>query len=504
MKKLVSLLTLVLLLGSTVLSASAAGFDIGSGATDVSVMNTSTTDQATVVAQYINQDGTTETTINQVIPPLGSVKLKASDAGLGDGWMGSMVLSSDVEIASVAETNWTGGASADGKTAGAYTGVAQGATEVFCAALYQRLGKQYSVLTVQNTDTDTASISIYYYDRDGNAYSGNPITDNIPAGAQRTYDLSTPGGNVPSLPIVSPPDDGWIGSVRVTGGGKQIAAVVTTHWVEGYSTMYNCAASGNTALYFPDVKRRYMQWADPGRTWEQWGGVVVQNLSADPAEVTTVWQDRQGNVLHTFTDTIPGYASHGYNTRWPANTPDSDAFFADLVNSEGNPDINLAMSIVSTNGKPLAGVWNGQSAAPWNPSDSRAGTYSGGGVGATDIYFPAVYRVLDGSNWVTFSALLVFNPSSTDAANVTVHWYDQSGTELFSFTDAVPAGSSHGYNTRWGAGTNTPDPDALHAALGNNFQGSVWVESDIPVIGISNIKQAEADAAYNAYAPATP
>ena len=481
--KLASLVLVAALLATTVVAAG-PDFNPGTGTADVAVMNT-TTSSATVTAEYVNQGGTVERTIPKTVPGKGTVDFLAADSGLGEGWVGSMVLSSTAEIASVARVTWTGGSSADGKVSGTYSGVPAGATTMYCAALYQRPGKQYSVLTVQNTDTGTATIEIYYYDRNGTGYSGNPITDTIPQSAQRSYDLSTPGGKVPSLPIVNPPGDGWIGSVKVVAqGGKKIAAVVTTHWPD-YSSIDNCASTGYTSLYFPDIKRRVA-----GSAWKQFGGAVIQNLGSSTANVTATWMDRDGNTLHTFTDTIPPLASHGYNTRYNADTPDPAALFAAL-----GDDRNGALRITSN--QPLAGVYNGQTVEGF-----LAGTtYSGDGAGGMALYFPAVYRQVSGSNWIKFTALLVYNPSETQAANVTVKWYATNGTELYSFTDSIPAKSSHGYNTRYAAGTNTPDPNALFAALGDNYRGGVSITSNIPVLGSSNIIEPAVDTdAYNAYA----
>ncbi len=482
--KVASFVLVAIMLATTVVAAAPDAFSPGTGTADVAVMNT-TTDSASVTAEYVNQAGTVERTIPKTVPGKGTVDFLAADSGLGDGWNGSMVLSSTAEIASVARVTWAGGTSADGKVSGTYSGVAMGSNTMYCAALYQRPGKQYSVLTVQNTDTGTATIDIYYYDRNGTQYTGNPISDTIPQNAQRTYDLNTPGGKVPALPVVTPPGDGWIGSVKVVArDSKKIAAVVTTHWPD-YSSIDNCAASGFTSLSFPDIKRRLA-----GSTWKQFGGAVIQNLGASTANVTATWMDRDGNTLYAFNDTIPASASHGYNTRYNADTPDPAALFAGL-----GDDRNGALRVTSN--QPLAGVFNGQTV-----EGLLAGTtYSGDGAGGLALYFPAVYRQVSGSTWTKYTALLVYNPSETTAANVTVRWYNASGTQLFSFTDSIPAKSSHGYNTRFASGTNTPDPTALFTALGDNYRGGVSITSNIPVLGSSNIIEPAVDTdAYNAYA----
>lgn len=399
-----------------------------------------------------------------------------------------MVLSSTSEVASVAQVRWTGGGSADGQTSGTYEGFTVGTTEAFCPSVFQRLTAQYSVITVQNTDIGDATIDMYYFDRNGTAYSGNPLTDVIPANAQRTYDLTTPSSTVPSLPVVNPPGDGWIGGMKIAArDGKKIAAVAATHWPD-YSSIYNCSGAGATTLYFPDIKRRVFSGV-----WAQFGGNVVQNLSSTTtASLTTYWMDRNGNQLYTFTDTIPPLASHGYNTRFTSsNVPDHAALYAAL-----GDDRNGALLITSD--QPLAGVYNGQTVSG-SPAGATYAAGSSNNSGST-LYFPAVYRqVTGGSTWVKFSALLAFNPSTTDTASVTVRWYAQNGTQLFSFTDTIPPKSSHGYNTRF-TGTNVPDTTALFAALGDSYRGGVSISSNLPILGTTNTVEPTDTDSYNAYA----
>ncbi len=324
--KVSTLVLVVILLATTVAAAAPVAFDPGTGTADVAVMNTAV-DTGTVTAEYINPSGSVERSLTKSVAGKGTVDFTAAESGLGDGWSGSMVLSSTSEIASVAQVHWTGGSSADGQTSGTYEGVSMGTTEAFCPSVFQRINAQYSVITVQNTDIGDVTIDMYYFDRNGNAYSGNPLTDVIPANAQRTYDLKTPGGKVPSLPVVNPPGDGWIGGMKIAArDGKKIAVVAATHWPD-YSSIYDCLGAGATTLYFPDIKRRVF-----GGNWAQFGGNVVQNLSStNTANLTTYWMDRNGNQLFTFTDTIPPLASHGYNTRYTSsNVPDHAALFLAL------------------------------------------------------------------------------------------------------------------------------------------------------------------------------
>jgi len=466
----------LLLVATMVLAA--AGPNPGNGSTDIRVMNVSNT-AASATVDYYNTSGGIEATRSTTIPANGSYDFAAADSGLGDGFNGTAVVSSDQQLASVAFINWTGGQSTDGTTAAAYSGVAEGATELYCPSLAARANKQKSILAVQNADSSTADVRLDFYDRDGNAWSGNPVTASLPVGAGKTWDLTDL-----SLPNTVP--DGWLGSVKVSSpNGKKLAAVVTMFW-KSYSSAYNCASQGTTTVIFPDIKRR------KGTTlWKQYGGNVIQNLSSSSvANITVSVLDRNGTTLYSFNHQIQPLASQGFNTRFNANTPDPTAFF----NAMGN-DFVGALKVTSD--QPLTAVYNGISLTGNQP---RASTYSAGSPDSarTTIWFPGVYRLESGGSFTRFSALLVYNTGTTPA-NVTVTWYRKDGTQAHQFTSQIPAGTSHGYNTRYGA--NVPNKSQFYSDLGSNFAGGVKVESDVPVLGISNVNYPDQQATYNAYQP---
>ncbi len=481
MKKRVSLLTVLsvlVIISMMTVGLVAAAPNPGNGSTDIRVMNTNTNlsaSAAQVIVDYYNTSGTVERSVHYNVPSLGSHDFLASASGLGDGFNGAAVISSDQQLASVAYIHWTGGQSHDGTTAAAYNGFSTGATTMYCASLAARPA-QSSKIAIQNADTGSASVKVHFYDRSGNEWTGGPINKTIPQGASKVVDLSTL-----NLPTTTPPGDGWLGSVKVEStNSKKIAAVVTLFWND-FSSAYNCVPSGTTTLNFPDVKRRYIH-----NTWAQYGGNIVQNLSTSPAHIHAHWVNRSGTELYSFDDTIPAMSSHGYNTRWDANTPNPSALFTAL-----GDDAQIGLKITSD--QPLAGVYNSLTVSG---SNKRASSYIAEGAGSTHLFFPAAYRLKAGSAFTKFSALLVYNPGTT-AATVTLHWYDQSGTEKYSFSDTIPGGSSHGYNTRYGA--NVPNPTALYNALGDNFKGAVYVSSTALVVGLSNTNYADQQATYNAF-----
>jgi hypothetical protein len=473
----------------------AAPPDPGTGNTDVVVMNVTTDTSApaaSVVAEYVGQSGNVEATKSPAggVASLGAFEFRAADSGLGDGFNGSLIVSSDRDVAAVAFTGYTGGsATDDNKTGSAYSGFSEGSTTINIPSLFQRPNAQFSRITVQNMGTGVANVSLNYYSRDGTAFAGNPITDAIPEGAQRTYDLSQinppPGGKVPDFPDNLA--DGWVGSLQVTSD-KNIGAVISTIW-EFFASAYESAASGSTALICPWASRRFI-----AGEWAQSIGVIVQNLSnSATANVTVNWLNRDGSQAHSFTTTIPALSAKGFNTRVNADTPDPQALYTAL-----GDDWNGSVTISSD--QPTAAVvdmnWRAQGQQAANTYRCESSTE---GSGATSIFFPAAYRIVTGGTWQRYSSIIVQNVANT-AANVTVRWYNRAGTLLHTFTDVIPGQSSHGFNTRFVAdfppGGNI---DQFRTDLGDNFEGQVYVTSDQPLMGLGTTTYIGDVDTYNAY-----
>ena len=81
---------------------------------------------------------------------------------------------------------------------------------------------------------------------------------------------------------------------------------------DGLSGAYAGVSSGAKKLVFPVGYR-----VKEGTAWRDYTGMGIQNL--DPENQITVhlsWRDSEGESKLTFTDTIPAYGAHGYNTRY--------------------------------------------------------------------------------------------------------------------------------------------------------------------------------------------
>ena len=490
------LVAVVALLLVATMAMAAAGPNPGSGSTDVRFLNVSDS-SAVVTIDYYNPSGVIEATKSANVASRGAVDFLASDSGLGDGWNGAGVISSDQEGASVAFIYWTGGQSADQTTAAAYSGVPMGATTLYCPSLAARNNVQKSLVAVQNADTGNAEVELYFYDRAGNAWSGNPVRATIAEGASKVWDLTDLG-----LPVTTPPGDGWLGSVKITSSnGKKLAAVVTMLWRD-FSQAYNCLSQGDTELVFPNIKRRYIN----GK-WAEDGGNIIQNLGSQTANITVYFLNRDGQVLYQFDDTIAPNAAKGYNTRFCSNYPAGlcnrtrPNHTGPVFDALGNNFVG-GLRVTSNNGQPLAAVYLGRSFFAGGSNTPRASMYQAEGTstGSTNIFYPAVYRVKAGSAWARYTSVFVQNVSN-NPANVTVKWYRKDGSLAYQFTDTIPAGTNHGYNTRFKASlkNRTDVYNELMSALGDNFMGSVEVTSNVPIVGVADIIYADQQAAYNAY-----
>jgi hypothetical protein len=430
----------------------------GRGNVNFTVMNLDASASAQITAQYVNQSGGVDASIDKTLKPRSSQGFPITDSGLPDNWIGSVIVSANKEIVAFAQARWEGGAYGDGKTAGAYNAFTQGATRLYFPSLAARAGKQFSCISIQSAEgastTESITITIKYYARDGTL--SKRVDDTLLKGTQKTYDLLDE-----NLPTTTPPGDGWLGSA-VVESSSPIAGVAIMHWKE-YSAAYSAVTGGGTKAYLPSATRRL-----PTGPWRQYTSVIVQNLDlTTPAQVKVRWYDREGNELYSFDDTIPPNSSHGYNTRWTtSDVPNHTA----LHNALGN---NWNGSVVITSTVNIVAVANLQWTAD-SPVGMAATAYTSESSGYAEVFVPATFRREDAGTWKQFTGLIVQNVGATACNNFTVEWRDRAGNLLLSYTDSLNPAISHGYNTRYGAdvptGSNVAD-------LGSDFRGSVYINA---------------------------
>ncbi|HEY53320.1 MAG TPA: hypothetical protein G4N94_07675 [Caldilineae bacterium] len=475
-KRLALVLSVVMLLALIAIPASAAGFpDPGVGTTYTELVNKEAA-AASASVMYYNTSGGTIAGPNRTIPSNGSIMIDPDSTQLPQNFAGSAVVSSNKRLASVVNTVWTGGPG-DAYQMGLYSGVSAGSSKICFPSLWKYDVSGNAIISsfaVQNTGTSSVNVDITYTGRDGVVAMND--SDTIPAGAQHTYDLATS----PNLP------SNWQGSVQVAvNGSGSIAGVGVATWAgpdpdTARSATYNAAdcsgASGPTTLVAPTHYR-----VRPGGGWILWSAVNVQNLSGNTATLTLTYTARDGDPAPlVLTTTIPPNATVGANTRNGGNFPAS-AF--DPLNSDewwdGSVKIEVSEPAVAT----VISQWN-------RDGKVEAGVYAAADVsaGATKVFAPGLKRITSGS-WENWSAVIVQN-LGTGAADVTVDFYDRSGTKLLSFpNDSIAPGAALGYNTRNGGSKPAGDFNVL----GNAYEGHAVVTSNngqplaVVVNGVSGI-----------------
>lgn len=445
---------LAVMLVSSVVLAAFPTQGVGRGSSDIWVMNIYGTEDANVVASYVDQDGNEDSSVGGTVDPLGNASFPASSSGLGNDWLGSMVLYSDRELASVAELFWRNVPKGDGWSGASYSGYSEGANEVFFPAI-AKTPHHRSILTIQCVDTVDCGVFMTYRDRDANVITGSPFQETIEADSQESYDLWDPTLN-PNIPDQAYTPAPWFGSLQVTSTQK-IAGVQVTHYRQGYASAYNSFVPGSdTEIYFPTVGRR--NFGGLWRGQSDWTAIGVQNMNTFSVTAYVNIYDRDGLLALQFTDDIPGLSSHAYNTRFGGNVaastfdPLGDRFMGSAIISSTNPIV-------------------GSCTVVRYPSGGSAGTYNGLSSGSSTLMYPVAYRAKSGGKWVNYSSVVVQNMDPDNPITVYHQWLNSDGTLGVAFTDNIPAKSSHGYSTRYGTFAPTLAP------LGNSWAGTVVIST---------------------------
>jgi hypothetical protein len=494
MKTLMKVLGLVLVLALTVTPVMAdpdVDPNPGDGNTDVVVMNMGSA-AADATAIYYGTTGNPEFTANTNLAAKGSYRFAASSATpLGDDWSGSMVVQSAGEVAAMAEIIWTNGSSADGTTADAYTGFAMGSTTMYVPYVVWAPTAQFTLFSVQNTENSTADIRLTFLNRNGG--QDLQVTDSIPALGSKSYDPRTFTQLQSSSFWQNNCSTGycfWSGAVKVESTNtKKITAAATNHWRD-YAGAYSGVAAGANPSYVSSVERRCTDcgWDPINGVFGAWRGfsiVNVQCLSATPCQVRIQFVGQTSTMTSL---TLPD-RTVAAGAAISANTRAGDEFDKNLFNGlrdTSNPAGQYLWAgsvIVSTlNSTEVAVVAYNQR------PDERIATGSGG-AGAVDAglstYVPTVYKrgVCDGgTNWTTFSIIRIQNPTATNATDVDIYYYDRDGTlKASELNRSIAAGTALTRHTR-------VDCTAL-ATLGNNWEGSVYISSNQPLVAVAETYQ---------------
>ena len=474
MKKWGFALTAVLLL-VTPLVVAAAGPNPGTGNAKIYAMNLDSGGSAHVVVDYYNQYPPPDIAYSDsaTVAYAGHASWDTQVSGLPSAWLGSAILSSDRPIAAVSHLLWTGGAVGDGATAAGYTGFTQGANTVYAPALFKRT-YQSSKVTVQNTETGDAAVTVEFYTR-GVSTPVYTLNDTIPGGAQRTYDV----WDYAQIPDFGPDPgtDNWVGAAKITSPQK-VAVVVTTFWNWG-SGSYSGVSTPSTKLYVPSIfKKKFANW-------QIYSGAIIMNPNASDAHLTMYFYNRDGTLaVPAVSQTIAPFASEGFNTRYDSDPGGSNVFTA--VSNDWN-----GLAIIESD-VPVVGIVN----IIWRVPSNQTGSYSMG-TDATDASLKLAYPIRTKRNfgtWEKWSGAIYQNTTGS-TASVDTTFYNSDGTVAKGpFNVSIPGHGAQGYNTRYNTGLFEAPPTGLPA----DWEGTVIVVSSQPIVGIMNNIWSNQTATYNA------
>jgi hypothetical protein len=483
--KLLTLVSVLLLVALAAVPAFAADPNPGKGSTDVTVMNTEG-GSSSVTAEYYNQNGTLANQKSANLNALGAGVFKASDSGLPDNWRGSMIVSSTTDVAAVATLFWKQNPAGDGIEADSYSGFSTGADRMNIPFAVYAPNAQYTVLTVQNTGSAVASITMKYYNRDGAL--DFTITDSVPVNGQTTYDLHTPGPKVPvwSTSSFFTTNGVWTGAVVITTGaaGQTIAAVANNFWPK-YSAAFNASTGNNVTKWFiPSVERRLLGTGATAPDQLGFSVITVQNAGTVATNLTFKFINAGTQTVDatiTYNNLQPG-AAIGCNTRIGAQCD------AGLVATLGTAWAGSAT--VESSAAPITAM-----SFTLRPRDDEAvgTTAASAGNAGPSTYLASVHRVGSGDNFTLWSLLRIQNVTTSDANGVVVKFLNRDGTEVAAArqTINIGAGKSSNFNLRY---------TAALAVLGSDFNGTVQITSPQPLAAVvENLWNLSQMASYNGY-----
>jgi hypothetical protein len=443
--------------------------NFGTGSTKYSIMNLGASAAAVSAAYYPEAGNTPDVTDSlNIANANGRLDVNvASVGGLAANWKGSVVLSSDQQVAAVAVTNYTGrSTTADAATSlpgtemSAYEAALSGSTIGYFPSLVRIPGggqdnvaaSQVSRITVMNTTGSTAAYTITYIARDGTNV-GN-VTGNLNAYGSRTFSTAV-NADLPANFVANMASKNAGFSAKVTSD-KAIVALAETTSIIGTGNLSNWSgdamASGPTAasnkLYSPAAFRLcpntptgQANCATPGanyNTYIQYSAFQLQNTTGNTANVTAKFINRAtGLISYTLPFTIAANSGYGINLFNGGSVPAATrpAMFAALT-------ARFSGSAVFESDQPLVGVGNVDLPAS---STAYYGSYSL--VGSSDasgtVYAPLFNRQCS-TNTVACdasvalneqaSAMQLMNVGNATCNGVSIQILNAAGTAVVTLT----------------------------------------------------------------------
>jgi len=281
-------------------SPASAGIS-GTGASGVQIQNL-TSGAGTAAVSLYNQSGAAAIQLNTLsLAAEGAANVYLpTTSGVSSGSY-AMVVSSDVNAAAIARTDWatSGGAAI-------YSSVAPG-TDVIVPLVTRNFAGQASQISIQNTDTaaGASDVNIQLIGRGQSTADVTLSNESIAAGTSKSYNLAEAAfaglpNNGSELGVAT----GWVGMARITSSKALVVQsfvdIVGTSAVGGFSGVP--ASSASTKAYCPLIRSNFF-----GDT-----GIVLINTEATAATATITFAADGGSpnkVNHTQDVTVGANSS---------------------------------------------------------------------------------------------------------------------------------------------------------------------------------------------------
>lgn len=461
--RLLTILIIAAMFFALVPAASASG-PSGNWASGISCQNLSSTQSANVTVYFFQEDNSTAvlTYVDPTaVPPNGNVKYytPSSPPGVPDGFLGSVVVSSNTDMACNVNTEVTGaGTQAVPYRRGTSAGFNSG--QVNTTMYVPQVEKQFygygSYISVQNTGATSTNVTITYKNRYGADVPAATQTRTIPAYTNHIFYQDENAG-IPA---------NFIGSAKIVSSTANALAVIAEVYASGsdYTQSqlhsYNGFSGGANKLLIPRFVLDYYGYNS---------GFSIQNVGSAATTVQITFKDVAGN---TYIYNSPSIAAGASLPLYLPDVPELNPMDAvGRTQSYGNAVIQAApggeiVAIVNEDNR--GGVSKG-----YVVPASRIGqgsTYNAipDGAQTTSVFFP---QIPDKAGNIFSGGFAFTNPSST------------GGTCSIAYTGASQANES---NVPIG-GNSTISRFAPNVAnLPDGFNSSVKVTCTVSIIGIGN------------------
>ncbi len=263
-------------------------------------------------------------------------------------------------------------------------------------------GTYGSGISCVNLDTEEASVTIDFYDTDGDVVGS--ISDTIAGGGNVMY--YTPG--MTELP------DGFLGSA-VVSSDLAIACSVNTQTSTGTTRVGTSngldAAETGPTLYAPQVMNDLGGFSSY---------VAVQNAGSAAVNVNAYYYDSTGSEVYNTTVSVPANSSH--------------VFYQDEPGVLSTGFIGSAVFEADDDSTPLAGTVNFYNAGTTG-DNSQFHSYNTFTSGASKVYGPRIAKNLSGQGWTSGWACQNLGSGSADVtADITFLDQDTNSTVTDSMT----------------------------------------------------------------------